>query len=73
MRQVAIVSTARTPIGAAFRGSLNNMKSPTLMAHAIRHAVDRAGIDDAEIEDVIVGSVLTGGTVGYLPGFGGCG
>lgn len=64
MRQAAIVSTARTPIGVAFRGSLNNIKSPTLMAHAIRHAVDRAGIDDTEIEDVIVGSVLTGGTAG---------
>lgn len=68
MRQAAIVSTARTPIGVAFRGSLNNIKSPTLMAHAIRHAVDRAGVNDAEIEDVIVGAVLTGGTAGMNVG-----
>jgi acetyl-CoA C-acetyltransferase len=64
MREAVIVSTARSPIGRAFRGSLNNIKSPTLMGHAIRHAVLRAGIADAEIEDVIVGSVLTAGTAG---------
>ncbi|MDJ0779344.1 MAG: acetyl-CoA C-acyltransferase [Gammaproteobacteria bacterium] len=64
MRQAVIVSTARTPIGMAFRGSLNNIKSPTLTAHAIRHAVQRAGVDGGEVEDVIVGAVLTAGTAG---------
>ncbi len=64
MREAVIVSTARTPIGRAFRGALNNIKSPTLMGHAIRHAVERAGVDGAEIEDVVVGTVLTAGTAG---------
>jgi len=64
MREAVIVSTARTPIGRAFRGALNNIKSPTLMAHAIRHAVERAGIEGAEIEDVVIGTVLTAGTSG---------
>ncbi|MFT5219922.1 MAG: acetyl-CoA C-acetyltransferase [Planctomycetota bacterium] len=64
MKDAVIVSTARTPIGLAFKGSLNNIKSPTMTAHAIRHAVDRAGIDDAAIDDVIIGSVLNAGTAG---------
>ena len=65
MKEAVIVSTARTPIGRAFRGALNNIKSPTMTAHAIRHAVDRAGIEDAEIEDVVIGSVLTAGTAAF--------
>ncbi len=64
MTHAVIVSTARTGIGRAFRGSLNNIKSPTLLAHAIRYAVARAGIEGAEIDDVIIGSVLTAGTAG---------
>lgn len=64
MKEAVIVSTARTPIGRAFRGSLNNIKSPTLMGHAISHAVARAGVDGAEVDDVIVGTVLTAGTAG---------
>jgi acetyl-CoA C-acetyltransferase len=64
MTDAVIVSTARTGIGRAFRGSLNNIKSPTLMAHAIRHAVQRAGVDGAKIDDVVIGSVLTAGTAG---------
>lgn len=64
MKEAVIVSTARTPIGRAFRGSLNNIKSPTLMGHAIAHAVQRAGIQGEEIDDVIVGTVLTAGTAG---------
>lgn len=63
-REAVIVSTARTPIARADRGALNNIKSPTLTGHAIRHAVARAGIDGAEIEDVVVGAALTGGTAG---------
>ena len=65
MRQAVIVSTARTPIGRAFKGALNNIKSPTLMAHAIRHAVDRAGIEYAEVEDCVIGSVLNAGTAAF--------
>ncbi|MFA9419365.1 MAG: acetyl-CoA C-acyltransferase [Gammaproteobacteria bacterium] len=64
MKDAAIVSTARTPIGMAFRGSLNNIKSPTMMAHAIQHAVERSGVEAVEIDDVIIGAVLTGGTAG---------
>ena len=64
MKEAVIVSTARTPIGRAFRGSLNNTKSPTLMGHAIRHAVERAGVEGSEIEDCVIGSVLCAGTAG---------
>jgi acetyl-CoA acetyltransferase family protein len=64
MREAVIVSTARTPIGKAFRGALNNIKSPTLVAHAIRHAVERARIEPGEIEDVVIGTVLAAGTAG---------
>lgn len=62
MREAVIVSYARTPIGVAFKGALNNVKSPTLAAHAITAAVARAGIDAAEVEDLVIGSVLTAGT-----------
>ncbi len=64
MREALIVSTARTPIGKAGRGALNNIKSPTLTAHAIRHAVQRAGIEGREVEDVVIGCVLTAGSAG---------
>ena len=64
MKDAVIVATARTPIGVAFRGTLNNIKSPTLTAHAIRHAVERAGVEPGEIDDVIIGAVLTAGTAG---------
>ena len=64
MREAVIVSTARTPIGVAFKGALNNIKSPTMMGHAIQYAVERAGVDPGSIEDVVIGSVLTAGTAG---------
>jgi len=64
MREAVIVSTARTPIGKAFRGAFNNTKSPTLMAHAINHAVARAGVEGKEIEDVVIGCALNAGTAG---------
>jgi acetyl-CoA acetyltransferase family protein len=64
MKEAVIVSTARTPIGRAFRGALNNIKSPTLMGHAIRHAVERSRIDPAQVDDVVIGTVLTAGTAG---------
>ncbi|MFZ5528524.1 MAG: acetyl-CoA C-acyltransferase [Pseudomonadota bacterium] len=64
MREAVIVSTARSPIGRAFKGALNNIKSPTLMAHALSHAASRAGLEGGEIDDVVVGAVLTAGTAG---------
>ena len=64
MREAVIVSTARTGIGRAYRGSLNNTKSPSLAGHVIAHAVSRAGIDAAEVEDVVLGTVLGIGTAG---------
>lgn len=64
MREAVIVSTARTGIGRAYKGSLNNTKSPTMLGHVIAHAVERAGVDGAEVEDVVVGTVLTSGTAG---------
>jgi len=64
MKEAVIVSTARTGIARAFRGSLNQTKSPSLMGHVIQHAVQRAGVDGAEVEDVVVGAVLTTGTAG---------
>jgi acetyl-CoA acetyltransferase family protein len=64
MKDAVIVATARTPIGVAFKGTLNNIKSPTLTAHAIRHAVERSGVEPGEIDDVVIGAVLTAGTAG---------
>ena len=64
MREAVIISTARTPVGIAFKGALNNIKSPTMMGHAIQHAVTRAGVAPGLIEDVVIGSVLTAGTGG---------
>ena len=61
MRDAVIVSTARTPIGRAYRGAFNNLPSPTLASHAIRAAVERAGIDGAEVQDVIIGAALQQG------------
>ena len=55
MKDAVIVSTARTPIGKAFRGAFNNTKTPTMTAMAIKAAVARAGIDGAEIDDVVMG------------------
>jgi acetyl-CoA C-acetyltransferase len=64
MREAVIVSTARTPIGKAYRGAFNNTEAPTLGGHAIRHAVLRAGLDPDEIEDVIFGCAMPQGTQG---------
>jgi acetyl-CoA acetyltransferase family protein len=64
MREAVIVSTARTPIGRAYRGAFNNTPSPTLAGHAIAHAVKRAGIDGAEVDDVVMGCALQQGVQG---------
>ena len=61
MREAVIVSTARTPIGRAYRGAFNDTPSPTLMAHALKAAVSRTGIDPSEIDDCIIGSALPQG------------
>lgn len=61
MRDAVIVSTARTPIGRAYRGAFNATPSPTLAAHAIRAAVGRSGIDAGEIDDVVFGAALQQG------------
>ena len=62
MRDAVIVSTARTPIGKAYRGAFNDTQAQTLGGHAIAHAVDRAGVDTAEIEDVVMGAALQQGS-----------
>jgi len=64
MTSALILSTARTPIGRAFRGALNNIKSPTLAGHTIRHAVARAGLTAEDIDDVVLGTALPAGTAG---------
>jgi acetyl-CoA C-acetyltransferase len=61
IRDALIVSTARTPIGKAYRGAFNATPSPTLAAYAIRAAVERSGVDPAEIEDVVMGAALQQG------------
>ena len=64
MTQAVIVSTARTPIGKAYRGAFNNTEGATLLGHAIEHAVKRAGVDGAEIEDVVMGAAMQQGATG---------
>lgn len=61
MRSAVIVSHARTPIGRAYRGAFNALPSPTLAGHAIAAAVQRAGIDPAEVEDVVFGAAIQQG------------
>ncbi len=61
MREAVIVSTARTPIGKAYRGAFNNTPSQQLAGHAIKHAVERAGIDGGAVDDVVFGSALQQG------------
>ena len=62
MQDAVIVSTARTPIAKAFRGAFNDLKSPSMAAVALRAAVERAGIEPGEIEDVVMGTAMQGGT-----------
>ncbi|CAN5390960.1 acetyl-CoA C-acyltransferase [soil metagenome] len=64
MREAVIVSTARTPIGRAYRGAFNDTAPQQLGAHAVRNAVARAGVDPAEIEDVVMGAALQQGGTG---------
>ncbi|MAO55808.1 MAG: acetyl-CoA C-acyltransferase [Rhodospirillaceae bacterium] len=64
MDRAVIVSTARTPIGKAGRGAFNNTHGATLGGHVIKHAVERAGIDPAEVEDVVFGCGMPEGATG---------
>ena len=63
-REAVIVSTARTPIGKAYRGAFNDTQAQALGGHAIKHAVERAGIDPSSIQDVIMGAALQQGSTG---------
>ncbi|MBM2840835.1 MAG: acetyl-CoA acetyltransferase, mitochondrial isoform [Bacteroidetes bacterium] len=65
MNDVVIASACRTPIGS-FRGSLSSMSAPALGAIAIREAIRRGGVDDSEINEVIMGNVISAG-VGQAP------
>ncbi len=64
MKEAVIVSTARTPIGKAYRGAFNNTQAQTLAAHPIREAVKRAGVDPTEVDDVIMGCAMQQGSSG---------
>lgn len=65
MREAVIIAAARTPIGKAYRGAFNNTQAQTLGGHAIAHAVERSGVDLAEIDDVVMGAALQQGSSGY--------
>lgn len=65
MRECVIVSTARTPVGRAHRGAFNDTEAPVLAAHAARAAVERAGIDPARIDDLIMGAGNEWGTQSF--------
>ena len=65
MTDIAIVATARTAMAKSVRGSFNNTHPVVLAGHVLRHAIERAGIDPAEIEDVILGSGMPEGATGF--------
>ena len=64
MREAVIVSTARTPIGKAYRGAFNDTQAQTLAAHALKAAVERAKIDAKEVDDVVMGCAMQQGSTG---------
>jgi acetyl-CoA C-acetyltransferase len=64
MREAVIVSAARTPIGRAFRGAFNQTPGATMAGHAVKQAMERAGVDPAEVDDVVIGSGLPEGATG---------
>ncbi|SFA82096.1 acetyl-CoA C-acetyltransferase [Collimonas sp. OK607] len=65
MNEAVIVSTARTPIGKAFRGAFNDTEAPVLGGHVIRAALDKAGVANEEVDDLILGIAAQQGTQGY--------
>jgi acetyl-CoA C-acetyltransferase/acetyl-CoA acyltransferase len=64
MTEAVIVSTARTPIGKAYKGALNNTEGATMLGHAISAALAKAKIEGAEVEDVVMGCAMQQGTTG---------
>jgi len=64
MSNAVIVSTARTPLAKSWKGAFNMTHGATLGGHAVQHAVQRAGIDAAEVEDVIMGCATPEGATG---------
>ena len=62
MREAVIVSTARTPIGRAYRGAFNDTQAQALGGHAVAHAVARAGVEPGEVDDVVLGAALQQGS-----------
>src|SRR4030095_10976381 len=64
MADAVVVSTARTGIGRAYRGALNNTHGATMAGFVIKEAVKRAGVDPAEVEDVLLGGAITEGATG---------
>ena len=75
MKEAVIVSTARTPIGKAYKGAFNNTNSPTLAGYTIAEAVKRSGVDPSEVDDCIMGCAMAQGTqypnIGRLAGLSG--
>jgi acetyl-CoA C-acetyltransferase len=65
MREAVVVSTARTPIGKAYRGAFNDLESPSMAAPVVKEAIKRAKLDPAEIDDVIMGAALQQGTQSF--------
>jgi acetyl-CoA C-acetyltransferase len=65
MREAVIIATARTPIGKAYRGAFNNTQAQTLGGHVVAHAVERSGVEPAEIDDVVIGAAMQQGSSGY--------
>ena len=65
MTDAVIVSTARTPIGKAYRGAFNNLESPTMGAAAVEAAIERAGVEKGEVDDVVMGCAMQQGTQGF--------
>ncbi len=65
MTEVVIASTARTPIGKAYRGAFNNTHGATMGGHVIAHAVERAGVEPGEIDDVLIGVANPEGATGH--------
>ncbi|MGA8445660.1 MAG: acetyl-CoA C-acyltransferase, partial [Roseiarcus sp.] len=65
MREAVIVSTARTPIGKAYRGAFNDTQAQTLGGHVIASALKRASVQGGEVDDVVMGAALQQGSQGF--------
>jgi len=68
MKDAVIIATARTPIAKAMRGAFNDLKTPSMTAIAIRAAVERAGIEPGQVEDLLLGTAMQSGTAAINPG-----